>query len=60
MAVAPALVYSPHPMSAAANRQLITASFLPGETINDYLERHQIPQHQPLVLALNDRIIPRE
>ncbi len=55
----PTLVYSPHPMSAAANRQLISAAFLPGETIADYLIRQEISLNRPMVLALNDRIIPR-
>ena len=56
----PSLVYCPHPLLPTAGRQLITEPFQPGETIAGYLDRLGLNvATQPLVLRLNDRIIPR-
>ena len=56
----PALVYSPHPLLAAAGRRLVAEPFLPGESIAAYIERVGIRLgSQPMVLHLNDSFIPR-
>lgn len=56
----PALVYCPHPLLPTAGRRLVDDPFRPGETIADYLERQGLAfGAQPVVLRLNDRIIPR-
>jgi len=56
----PRLVYSPHPISAAANRQIISFPFLPDESIEDYLLRVGIEFNTPVILQLNDRRIDVE
>lgn len=57
---APALVYSPHPLLAAAGRQLVASPFLPDESIAAYVERIGIRLgSQPVVLHLNDRLVRR-
>ena len=59
-AVQPALVYSPHPLLAAAGRRLIAEPFLPGESVAAYIERADIRLgSQPVILHLNDRLVPR-
>lgn len=56
----PALVYSPHPLLAAAGRQLVASPFLPGESIAAYVERVGVRLgSQPVVLHLNDGLVPR-
>lgn len=52
------LVYSPHPICAAKNRQLHYAAFLPGESIATYLNRLNLSIKQPAVLHLNGQPIP--
>lgn len=57
----PTLVYSPHPMLAAAGREFHYAEFLPGESIADYLERNAIRLgRQPWILAVDGIPVPRE
>ncbi len=56
----PTLVYAPHPLLAAANRQIRYEPFEPGETIAVYLARTDIRLgNRPVALCLNDRFIPR-
>lgn len=56
----PALVYSPHPLLAAAGRRLGYAEFRAGESVADYLARGGINfGAQPVVLYLNDELVPR-
>ena len=55
------LVYSPHPLLAAAGREVITEPFVPGETIAGYLQRVGINlDHHPVVLQLDGATIARE
>lgn len=61
MEIAPNLVYSPHPLLAAANRKLLYAPFVPGESLAIWLSRLGITiGAHPVILALNDRIVPRD
>lgn len=56
----PALVYCPHPLLATAGRRVFSDVFWPGETVAAYVHR-VVPEiaHRPVVLALNDRTLPR-
>jgi len=56
----PNLVYSPHPISAATDRQVHCVPFLPRESILDYLIRLNIKFTQPVALCLNDKRIKPE
>lgn len=58
----PNLIFSPHPILMAKDRQVIHAEFLPDETIEAYLERTGIRKYlrnQPYVLTINGRRMPR-
>lgn len=58
---APSLVYMPHPMLAAAGRQIHFDAFQAGESIAGYLRRLEIKiGSQPVTLALNGEYIARE
>ncbi|HFD81042.1 MAG TPA: hypothetical protein ENK05_11740 [Gammaproteobacteria bacterium] len=60
-AAEPALVYSPHPLMPTRDRVFVTGRFLPGETIQGYLDRQGLDfGAQPVVLQLNDTTVPRE
>lgn len=57
----PTLVFSPHPMLAAAGREFHYAEFLPGESIDEYLTRHEIKLgRQPWILCVDGMPVPRE
>lgn len=58
----PVLAYSPHPLQASRNRELIYAAFLPRETISAYLARTGVADkigRRALVLEINGRRVPR-
>lgn len=58
---APRLVHCPHPLLAAASREVRCQPFLPDESIAAYLDRVGIAiDDRPVALALNDRLIPRQ
>lgn len=57
---APSLVYCPHPLLAAAGRRIVYEPFLQGESIGAYLDRAGVGLSPPVLLALNDRPVPRE
>lgn len=60
MGLTPALVYSPHPLLAHAERALYSAPFLPGESIVAYMIRVGLNlTNRPVVLHLNDRPVTR-
>ncbi|HHJ11886.1 MAG TPA: hypothetical protein ENK00_01795, partial [Chromatiales bacterium] len=53
------LVYSPHPLMPTRDRQVVSEPFLPGESIADYMVRVGVDfRGQPVVLSLNDRVVP--
>jgi hypothetical protein len=56
------LVYSPHPLLPAADRQIIFAPFYDGESITYYLNRHNIfiSPHIKVKLFLGGVYVPRE
>lgn len=57
----PVVVFSPHPLQAARDRQLEYAHFLPNETIAAYLERTGILARmgrQPFVLTIDGVRVP--
>ena len=56
------LVYSPHPLLPAANRQILFSPFHPNETIADYLTRHDIfiSPKETCHLFLDGVLVPRE
>lgn len=59
---APVLAFSPHPLQAAKDRDLVYAEFLRGETIWAYLVRTGIAARmgrQPFVLTIDGRRLPR-
>jgi len=56
----PSLVVSLHPISAGANRQIISTPFLPGESIAHYLQRVGVQFNQPVALSLNGKRIAFE
>ncbi len=61
VAVLPCLVVSPHPILAAAGREIHTAEFLPGESIAEYLDRMGVNLgRQPWRLEVNGQPVPRE
>lgn len=61
MSLPPTLVLSPHPILAAAGRELHYATFLPGESIAEYLDRANINLGmQPWILAVAGYPVPRE
>lgn len=60
---APVLVFSPHPLDPAREREVLTAVFYPGETIAQYLERSGIARRlagRRVICAINGRRVPRE
>lgn len=59
MALTPSLVYSPHPFLAARDRRIHTEAIRPGESIGAFLSRLGVRFHQPVVLAVGDRVIPQ-
>lgn len=57
----PRLVVSPHPILAAAGREIHTAEFMPGESIEDYLNRMGVRLgRQPWRLEVNGQPVARE
>lgn len=57
----PSLVLCPHPLTAEIGRELVYLPFLPGESIQRYLDRLGINTAvRPWVLHLNDRAIARD
>jgi len=56
---APRLVYSPHPLLAAAGRRLVCEPFAAGETLAGYLQRAGVDLARPLAVSLNDRPLAR-
>jgi len=59
-AIAPRLVYSPHPIMPDINRQQMVAVFLPGETVLAYLSRLGLHfGSQPVVLQVNGQTAER-
>jgi len=56
---APRLVYSPHPLLAAADRRLVCEPFAAGETLAGYLRRAGVDLARPLAVSLNDRPLAR-
>jgi len=57
----PNLVYSPHPLLAAADRKLVFVPFIGGETLSEYLERAEVhPKSIPAILTLNGIPVPCE
>ena len=56
----PTLIYSPHPLLPAADREARVVPFLPGESLGAYLERAGLPVHAPLVVSIDHYIVPRD
>ncbi|MBD3610516.1 MAG: MoaD/ThiS family protein, partial [Gammaproteobacteria bacterium] len=59
-AAPPTLVYSPHPLLAAAGRQCVYVRVLPGENLDAYLNRINLHLgNRPVICQLNGATIPR-
>lgn len=57
----PSLVVCPHPLLAAAGREIHYAEFRPGESIAEYLDRMGVRLGaQPWLLAVDGHPVPRE
>jgi len=59
----PVATFSPHPLDPSRERQLVRAEFMPGETLEGYLQRTGLSRkirNRPVMATINGVRVPRE